>query len=106
MKAAYNAEVAKLGAAGPARVDAVIQWIDAVAGPDAAALKNVFKMAPVASTITAFENMIKRFQSQGVTAFSQAHREGAPEANKIPGYEKMTFEQRRQAQDQRRAGAR
>jgi hypothetical protein len=104
MKTAYDAEVAKLGAAGPARVDAIIQWVDAIAGPDAAALKNVFKMAPVASTIVAFENLMKRFTSQGVTAFSQAHRT-EPDAGKIPGYDKMSFEQRRQAQDQRRAGA-
>lgn len=105
IKAAYDAEVAKLGAAGTARVDAVIQWINAVAGPDAAALGTAMKLAPVAGTVIAFEKIMQRFQSQGVTPFSQAHRADAPDAGKIPGYEKMSFEQRRHAQELRRAAA-
>jgi hypothetical protein len=106
IKAAYTAEMAKLGTAAPDRIDAVVQWVNAIAGPDAAALGTAMKMAPVAGTVIAFEKIMQRFQSQGVTPFSQAHRADAPDAGKIPGYDKMTFEQRRHAQELRRAGAR
>jgi hypothetical protein len=43
--------------------------------------------------------------SQGTMPFSQQHRT-PPEANKIPGYENMSFEQRRHAQEQRAAAPR
>ncbi|WP_426433682.1 hypothetical protein [Bradyrhizobium genosp. P] len=39
--------------------------------------------------------------SQGAASFSQQHR-AAPEAG-IPGFEKMSFEQKRYAQDQQAA---
>lgn len=106
IKQAYAAEVAKLGAAGPQRVDAVVQWLNAFGGEKAGALANMFKIAPVASTIEAIEHIMQRVSAQGVTPFNQAHRADAPDAGKIPGYDKMSFEQRRLAQDQRRAGAR
>jgi hypothetical protein len=43
-----------------------------------------------------------KFQSQGAASFSQAHRV-APDDNKIPGYDKMSFAEKRLAQDQRAA---
>lgn len=100
MKAAYEAEVEKLGAAAPDRVDSVVRWIDAIAGDDAAALKNALRIAPVAGTIVAFEKIIKYFVSQGLSPFSSAHRADAPDDGKIPGFDTMTFEQKRLAQDQ------
>jgi hypothetical protein len=46
--------------------------------------------------------MMQKISSQGSANFSQSHR-AAPETNPIPGYENMSFEQRRQAQDQNAA---
>lgn len=105
MKAAYAAEVAKLGAAGPARVDAVVQWLNAYGGADAAPLANMFKIAPVASTIKAIETIMARVSSQGVAPYNSAHRADAPANGTIPGYAKMSFEERRLAQDKQRASA-
>jgi hypothetical protein len=105
MKAAYDGEVAKLGAAGPARIDAAVQWLNAMGGAEAQALTSVMKVAPVASTVVAIENLMKKFTSQGITPMNNAHRADAAPAGKIAGYEKMSFEQRRLAQDQQRARA-
>jgi hypothetical protein len=78
IQAAYAAEVAKLGAAGPQRVDAVVQWLNAYGGEDAGPLANMFKIAPVASTIKAIEHIMRRVSSQGAAPGSAAHRENAP----------------------------
>lgn len=102
MKAAYTAEVAKLGAAGPQRVDAVVQWLNAFGGEKAAPLANMFKIAPVASTIEAVEHIMQRVSSQGVAPFNQAHRATEP-AGKIAGFDKMSFAQQREAQERIRA---
>lgn len=80
-KTAYNAEVAKLGATGPQRIDAVITWMNGIAGDDAAALANSLKLAPVAGTIVAFEKLMAAFRTQGAGSFSQQHRDG--EASKV-----------------------
>jgi hypothetical protein len=48
---------------------------------------------------------MQKFQSQGAASFSQAHRV-APDSNEIPGYDKMSFEQRRYAQDRLAAARR
>lgn len=92
---ARAAEVAKLGATGPTRVDAVTQWMDAQG-------LGVLKSTMVtAAQVQAWEAHITKLTSQGTGSFSQSHRV-APEQNKIPGYENMSFEQRRYAQDQQR----
>jgi hypothetical protein len=100
MQTAKAAEIGKLGVNGPARVTAVTNWLKAVGGPDADTLVRTLDYAPVAGTVQAFENLMRKFSSQGGAAFSQQHRT-QPEAGKIPGYENMSFEQRRLAQDQR-----
>jgi hypothetical protein len=87
------AELAKLGTAGPARVDAVQRWMDASG-------LSVWKSGMV--TAAQVEQMERHMaQGGGATAaarFSQSHT-AAPAGNKIPGYEGMSFEQRRLAQD-------
>jgi hypothetical protein len=98
LHAAKQAEIAKLGAAGPARVTAVCNWLKAVGGPDAAVLARTLDYAPVAGTVQAFERMMQKFSSQGGAGFSQQHR-SQPDAGKIPGYESLSFEQKRCAQD-------
>jgi hypothetical protein len=97
---AKAAEIAKLGVNGPARITAVTNWLKAVGGPDANVLVRVLDYAPHSSTVQAFERMMQKFSSQGSAGFSQQHR-SQPESGKIPGFENMSFEQRRLAQDQR-----
>lgn len=93
---ARQAEVAKLGATGPARVDAVSRWMD---GNGLGVLKSTMVTA---AQVQAWEAHITKLGSQGAASFSQQHRV-APDDQKIPGYENMSFEQRRHAQDQRAA---
>jgi hypothetical protein len=106
LKTAFDTEVAKLGAAAPQRIDACAQFLTACGGSKAKTLANMFKMAPVADTIEAIEHLMTRVSSQGVTPYSAAHRADAPDAGKIPGYAKTSFEQRREAQDRQLAAAR
>jgi hypothetical protein len=46
--------------------------------------------------------MMQKVSTQGAASFSQSHR-AAPDTNPIPGYETMSFEQRREAQDRNAA---
>jgi hypothetical protein len=96
ISAARTAEVAKLGATGPTRIDAVTQWMDA---QGLGALKSTMVTA---AQVQAWEAHITRLSSQGTMPFSQQHRV-APEQDKIPNYENLSFEQRRHAQEQQRA---
>jgi hypothetical protein len=94
------AEVAKAGVNAPQRVDAVGRFITAEMGEADA--------KPIRATIVTdahlrfYEKMMQKISSQGAASFSQSHR-AAPETGGIPGYDKMSFEQRRQAQDQNAA---
>jgi hypothetical protein len=49
------------------------------------------------------EAVMNKISSQGSASFSQSHRVPADTNNGIPGYERMSFEQRRFAQDQQAA---
>jgi hypothetical protein len=94
-----KAEVAKLGATGPARVDAVTRFMDASG-------LGVLKSSLItAAQVEAWESHITKLTSQGSAAFSQSHRV-PPDTSGIPGYDKMSFEQRRFAQDQQQAARR
>jgi hypothetical protein len=46
-----------------------------------------------------YEKLQQRITSQGAASFSQSHRV-APDTDTIPGFDKMSFAQQRQAQDQ------
>jgi hypothetical protein len=93
-------EVAKAGHNAPQRVDAVGKWITGEVGEADA--------SPIKATIVTdahlrfYEKLMNKVSSQGTASFSQQHR-AAPETSGIPGYDKMSFEQRRQAQDQNAA---
>jgi hypothetical protein len=94
--AARAAEVAKLGTSGPARIDNVTRWMDASG-------LGVLKSSLVtAAQVEAVEKWMSAAETQGVGRFSQSHR-AAPDEQRIPGYENMSFEQRRFAQDQMNA---
>jgi hypothetical protein len=87
-------EIAKAGVNAGMRVDAVGRWLDGFVGTaDAAPIKATLVTN---SHLEFFEKVMR--QLEGGASFSQSHRV-APDAEKIPGYENMSFEQRRYAQD-------
>jgi hypothetical protein len=100
LAAISRAEIAKAGVNASQRVDAVAKWLTAEMGETDA--------KPIRATICTdahlrfYERMMQRISSQGAASFSQSHRV-PPDNKSIPGYENMTFEQRRFAQDQRAA---
>ncbi|MGY4358639.1 hypothetical protein ACVWZR_007763 [Bradyrhizobium sp. i1.3.1] len=100
-----RAEIAKAGANAPQRVDAVGRWITGLVGE--ADAKPIRATLVTDSHLRFFEKLMNQQSSQGAASFSTAHRV-APDQNKIPGYDNMSFEQRRYAQDQlqRNGGAR
>jgi hypothetical protein len=97
LAASARAEIAKAGTNAPQRVDAISKWIRAEVGDTDA--------RPILSTIVTdahlrfYERLQQRITSQGSASFSQSHRV-PPDNKSIPGYEGMSFEQRRFAQDQ------
>jgi hypothetical protein len=96
---ARAAEIAKLGTSAPARVDAVVNWLTGMdASADKGDAKALAGMLVTARHVEAFERIITKLTTQGTAGFSQSHR-AAPDSNGIPGYENMSFEQRRAAQD-------
>jgi hypothetical protein len=90
------AEVAKAGVNAPQRVDAVGKFITGLMGE--ADAKQIKALIVTDSMLRYHEAIMNKLASQGAANFSQSHRV-APETGGIPGYDKMTFEQRRQAQD-------
>lgn len=90
---ARAAEVTKLGPTGPARIDAVTRFMDA------SGLGVLKSTIVTAAQVEAMEAHITKLTTQGGASFSQSHRV-PPDTNAIPGYDKMSFEQRRLAQDQ------
>jgi hypothetical protein len=101
ISAARNAEVGKLGTNGPSRVDAVATWWKAMTGDDGAVLGQILRMAPTAGTVQSLERLMQRFTTQGAAPFNHGGREGGGPSDRIEGWDKMSYEQRRFAQDQR-----
>jgi hypothetical protein len=96
---ARGAEMAKLGSAAQGRIDAVDTWLHARVGTKADIIVNQLRNFPVATMIEAFEEVIRQFSHQGGAEFSQSGRQQQDNSGKIPGYETMSFVQRRAAQD-------
>jgi hypothetical protein len=95
-----RAEIAKAGVNAGQRVDAVGRWITGLVGEaDAAPIKATLVTD---SHLRFMETIMNKLTSQGGASFSQSHRV-PPDTAKIPGYEGMSFEQRRLAQDQNAA---
>ncbi len=92
--AARAAEVAKLGSAGPARIDNLMRVMD---GNGLGVVKSSLVTA---KQVEALEAFFARLETQGVGSFSQRHRVSPADDTKIAGYDSMSFEQRRLAQDQ------
>jgi hypothetical protein len=89
IKAGIAKRDAELGSNGAARVEALHRWTDSFFDPDTA---RDFKAALVTpKQIAALEKIQTALSSQGVTPFSGAHREGAPDPNALPaGYDKWS----------------
>src|SRR5262245_39785400 len=96
--AARDAELAKLGTTAPLRIDAMNRWLDA---RGASALKG---SVWTAEQVEAIEHLIQAFQTQGASSAPANHGEQPPGDGRIPGYDKMTFEQRMAAIDSLRRG--
>jgi hypothetical protein len=98
IKAAYDNQIAKLGAAGTQRVDAVTTWLAAVGGEKhGAALASILKQAPVASTIEALESVMQKMQTQGGAQFNTRGRE--PDASQRVDdatYNKMSYGEKKE----------
>jgi hypothetical protein len=92
-----RAEIAKAGTNAPQRVDAISKWIRAEVG-DADA-RPILSTLVTDSHLRFYERLQQRITSQGSASFSQSHRV-PPDSKSIPGYDGMSFEQRRFAQDQ------
>jgi hypothetical protein len=91
-------EMAKLGASGPQRIEAIETWLNAKVGDKAKVLVSTLKQYPVAANVEALESVMRLFSSQGGSSVTQSGREHETDQGKIPGYENMTFTQRRAAQ--------
>jgi hypothetical protein len=93
---AKKAEIAKLGAAGPARVDAVLTWMKAVMGPKAAALAGALNHAPVAKTVEAFEDLMQWHSSQGAIGYRSGGREQPERGPSDEQYNAMSYAEKRE----------
>jgi hypothetical protein len=94
---ARAAEVAKLGDAVNARVDAVRTWLRAMGGSDFDGLNRVLEMAPTAATVAGLEKLMQRFSSQGGGSYSGAHREvNQPERLSTEAYGKLTYSEKKE----------
>jgi hypothetical protein len=96
---ARAAELSKLGSAAEARIGAVETWLKARIGTKANLIGAQLRNFPVASMVEGFEEIMQQFSRQGGADFDQRGR--APEekpTGKIPGYENMSFTQKRVAQ--------
>jgi hypothetical protein len=94
---AKQAEIGKLGVNAPTRVDAVNTWLEAQLGTD---LSGALRQGMLtAKSIEAYESLMRRFTSQGVSGNPAAGRDGAPrEPARLSDadYAKMTFAEKTQ----------
>lgn len=100
---AAKARDASLGANGGARIEALNTFFKGAFGDKVGAQLSTTLFSK--DIVEAFEKMQGALASQGVTSFSGIGRQGEPPAGQIQGYEKMSFEQRRAAQDAARRAA-
>ncbi len=90
---ARNAEIAKLGTTGPARVDAITTFLKAQLG-EADGLRVASRMF-LAADVAAMEKLVAKFASQGSGNFSQQHRD-VQQAGRVDQatYDKMSYSQK------------
>jgi len=96
---ARNAEMQKLGSAGQNRISAVETWLKSQVGAKANIIVAQLKNFPVAGMVEMFEQLARNASNQGGADFTQSGRQQQDNSGKIPGYENMSFAQKRAAQD-------
>lgn len=102
---AKAAEVQRLGANGTARMTAINTFVAAIPHVSEAEAKVFESFMLSADQAVVMEKIMAHFRNQGGGTFTHSGREAPPANGKIQNYDTMTFEQRRQAQDQQaRAG--
>ena len=79
--AAREAEIAKLGTTGPARVDAVTNFLKGMVGEQVG--RQLASRMFTASDVQAMEALVTRMASQGSAAFTARGREPPPQAGKL-----------------------
>lgn len=88
IETARKGEIDKLGANGPARVDAVATWLNARLGSEAGGA--LLQRLVLASDLEAMEALVRQFSSQGTTPFNGSHRSGGNGQISDEAYEKMS----------------
>jgi uncharacterized protein YidB (DUF937 family) len=106
LKGARDAEVGKLGPAGPARVTAVQSFLEAQLGSEHG--KFMGNMLVTAQHVEGFEKLMAAFRTQGAGSFSQSGRSPNEAARLSPEqYGKLTYsEQKAYAAQFEKTGAR
>jgi hypothetical protein len=90
-----NAEIAKLGATGTSRFDAVMTWTRSMVGEKDAA--EIERGLFTAGQIGAFERLIQKYVSQGGGNYSGARRDGDQPAKLTDEqYSKLTYSERKE----------
>lgn len=91
IKAAREAQITALGVNGPARIDAVTNWMKANG------LNHMPGMLVTADIVQDIEKVMRIASSQGNSSFSQQHR--SQPSSEIADFDKLSFRQQRAAQD-------
>ncbi|BEV44414.1 hypothetical protein CRBSH125_05970 [Afipia carboxidovorans] len=91
------AERAAIGVDAPARVAAIGTFLTSHLGVDNA--KAMMSGVFTANQVKGFEALMQKFAGGSVLPFNQNGKDASAEAGKIAGFENMSFEQRRAAQD-------
>jgi hypothetical protein len=99
LSVARDAEMQKLGSAGANRIAAVETWLKSQVGAKANLIVAQLKNFPVAGMVEMFEQLARNASNQGGADYSQSGRHQEEPSGKIPGYENMSFMQKRAAQD-------
>lgn len=96
---ARNAEMAKLGAAAGNRIAAIETWLKSQVGAKATLIVNQMKAFPVAGMVEMFEELARNASHQGSAAYSQSGRTQEDSTGRIANYDKLSFSEKRAAQD-------
>jgi hypothetical protein len=99
LSVARNAEMTKLGSAAGQRIAAVETWLKSQVGAKANLIVAQLKNFPVAGMVEMFEQLARNASNQGGADYSQSGRQQEEPSGKIPGYDKMSFAEKRAAQD-------
>lgn len=93
VQTARNAELAKIGPTGPARIGAIETFFGGILGNEAEG-KAIAARIFTADDVTRMEKIVARFASQGGAGFTQQHRDVTP-AGRVDQatYDKMSYGQ-------------